>query len=186
MRLGNNPVLHLLSPALSFMLTRTHTHSFLTHVQDVSSIDLSDILPAAYITGVAISTAGSVGAELPEREMRVVVDACNALIELDETHSKVFTVRGTLHTCSPTTHPRHSHISTNTPHTQILSFVESRILFLAPNLARLLGTTITAKLIALAGGLIALARLPANIIQVCLHVLPAEHLTSLSASSSIQ
>lgn len=65
-------------------------HPLLAHAQDVSSIDLSDILPAAYITGVAISTAGSVGAELPEREMQVVVDACNALIELDETHSKVF------------------------------------------------------------------------------------------------
>ena len=115
-----------------------HAHAH-APTQDVSSIDLSDILPAAYITGVAISTAGSVGAELPEREMRVVADACNALIELDGTHGK------------------------------ILSFVESRILFLAPNLAKLLGTTITAKLIALAGGIVALARLPANIIQVCLH-----------------
>jgi len=103
---------------------------------DVSSIDLSDILPSAYIMGVALSTTGSVGSELPEKEIQIVFTACDSLIELDEIHSK------------------------------ILSYVESRILFLAPNLAHLIGTTITAKLIAIAGGLLALARLPANVIQI--------------------
>ena len=50
---------------------------------------MSDILPSAYIMGVALSTTGSVGTELPEKEIELVFTACDSLIELDEIHSKV-------------------------------------------------------------------------------------------------
>ena len=49
---------------------------------------------------------------------------------------------------------------------RILSFVESRMTLLAPNISAILGTTIAAKLLGLAGGLNALAAMPACNIQV--------------------
>jgi U4/U6 small nuclear ribonucleoprotein PRP31 len=50
--------------------------------------------------------------------------------------------------------------------TRILAFIESRMALLAPNISAILGTTIAAKLLVLAGGLSALAGMPACNIQV--------------------
>src|SRR3990167_136955 len=50
--------------------------------------------------------------------------------------------------------------------TEFLAFVESRMTFIAPNLSKLVGSAIAAKLIGVAGGLLALSRLPASTIQI--------------------
>lgn len=49
---------------------------------------------------------------------------------------------------------------------QILSFVESRMASIAPNLSLVVGSEIAAKLMGLAGGLHALSRMPACNVQV--------------------
>jgi len=48
----------------------------------------------------------------------------------------------------------------------MLSFIESRMNFIAPNLSAIVGTSIAAQLMGTAGGLMALSRIPACNIQV--------------------
>lgn len=49
---------------------------------------------------------------------------------------------------------------------QILSFVESRMNKVAPNLSALVGSEIAARLMGVAGGLLALSRMPACNVEV--------------------
>ena len=49
---------------------------------------------------------------------------------------------------------------------QILTFVERRMTQIAPNVCALVGSKISSQLMGLAGGLVALSRIPANHIQV--------------------
>jgi U4/U6 small nuclear ribonucleoprotein PRP31 len=49
---------------------------------------------------------------------------------------------------------------------QILKFVESRMLYIAPNLSAIAGSSIAARLMGLAGGLGALAKMPACNVQL--------------------
>lgn len=50
--------------------------------------------------------------------------------------------------------------------TQILQFVESRMHKIAPNLSAVVGTEVAAKLMGVAGGLLALSKIPACNVQV--------------------
>lgn len=65
------------------------------------------------------------------------------------------------HTHNPT-HPNHHHHQYH----QILTFVERRMSQIAPNVCGLVGSKIASQLMGLAGGLVALSRIPANHIQV--------------------
>jgi len=49
---------------------------------------------------------------------------------------------------------------------RVLSYVESRMTFIAPNLSNLVGTSIAAKLMSVAGGLTSLSKLTSSIIQI--------------------
>lgn len=49
---------------------------------------------------------------------------------------------------------------------RIFDYVESKMYFLAPNLAHICGATIAAKLLGAAGGLTALSKMPADVIQL--------------------
>eukprot|EP01117_Protostelium_nocturnum_P001339 TRINITY_DN11645_c0_g1_i1.p1 TRINITY_DN11645_c0_g1~~TRINITY_DN11645_c0_g1_i1.p1 ORF type:complete len:468 (+),score=192.80 TRINITY_DN11645_c0_g1_i1:115-1404(+) len=72
---------------------------------------------------------------LSEDKMKEVEEACNIVISLDESRQK------------------------------IVSYVESRMNKVAPNLSTLVGTSVAAKLMSVAGGLQALSKLPAGTIQ---------------------
>lgn len=49
---------------------------------------------------------------------------------------------------------------------RLLEFVESRMNLIAPNLSHMLGTSVAAKLMSAAGGLTALSKLPASVVQI--------------------
>jgi len=53
--------------------------------------------------------------------------------------------------------------------TQILSYITSRMSVIAPNLSAIIGADITAVLLGIAGGLIALSKMPACNLQVCIY-----------------
>lgn len=65
---------------------------------------------------------------------------------------------------------------------QIFMYVSSRMNVLAPNLSAIVGTTTAAKLLGVAGGLAALAKMPACNVHVCPHLSPPS--TSLTLSFS--
>lgn len=64
----------------------------------------------------------------------------------------------------PSKPPTHTH--TPLKQKQILTFVERRMTQIAPNVCALVGSKIASQLMGLAGGLVALSRIPANHIQV--------------------
>eukprot|EP00727_Mastigamoeba_balamuthi_P010842 m51a1_g6380 hypothetical protein (529) ;mRNA; r:148459-150435 len=73
---------------------------------------------------------------LPEDDLRRCVEGAELLLSLDTTRQK------------------------------IADFVESRMLFIAPNVSAIVGTAIAARLMITAGGLAQLARMPSGVIQV--------------------
>jgi U4/U6 small nuclear ribonucleoprotein PRP31 len=94
-------------------------------------VELSDILPAATIMVVSVAASTTSGKVLDSTQLSRVMDACKMTLQLEEARSK------------------------------LLAFVESRMNFIAPNLSALVGSAVAARLIAAAGGLKALAKIPA-------------------------
>jgi U4/U6 small nuclear ribonucleoprotein PRP31 len=103
---------------------------------EVTRVDLSDILPAATIMVVSVTASTTQGSVLEENELQIILEACDMALELNEKKFK------------------------------ILQYVESRMSFVAPNLSAIVGSTIAAKLIGVAGGLIGLSRIPSCNIEL--------------------
>jgi len=99
-------------------------------------VDLSGILPAATIMVVTVTASHTIGAVLSQSEIETVLQACDEALALDE-------------------------IKKN-----ILAYVESRMSFIAPNLSAIVGSSIAAQIMGVAGGLSALSRLPSCNVQV--------------------
>ncbi len=120
-------------------------------------MELTDIIPAAsiMIASVAASTTG--GAPLDDTELAKVLHGCDMALSLDDCRKKVrsYIKCNTLHSFFIRHSPIHSFTS------QILEYVESRMVFIAPNLSALVGSSVAAKLIAAAGGLTSLSKIPA-------------------------
>jgi U4/U6 small nuclear ribonucleoprotein PRP31 len=102
----------------------------------MSEVDLSGILPSATIMVVTVTASTTIGTMLSEATLKEVTEACEQVLGLSE-HKQ-----------------------------RMLSYVESRMSTVAPNLSALVGTTIAAKLIGQAGGLNKLASLPSTVLQV--------------------
>lgn len=98
---------------------------------DMMQVDLADIIPAASIMIVSVAASTTTGAPLEEAELNKITNACDMALELDDWRKK------------------------------ILEYVESRMIFIAPNTSSLVGSSVAAKLIAAAGGLTALSKIPA-------------------------
>ncbi|KAH3746030.1 U4/U6 small nuclear ribonucleoprotein Prp31 [Pelomyxa schiedti] len=105
---------------------------------DITRVDLTDILPPPLIMGVAVSgsSTNTQSKVLDPETLQRVLDGCQMIIRLDAIKQR------------------------------ILDYVESRMLFIAPNVTAIVGSTIAAKIMGAAGGLNALARLPASTIQI--------------------
>jgi len=98
---------------------------------DMAQVDLTDIIPAASIMIVSVAASTTTGVPLEEAALVKVMTASEMALELDECRKK------------------------------ILQYVESRMVFIAPNLSSIVGSSVAAKLIAAAGGLTALSKIPA-------------------------
>jgi U4/U6 small nuclear ribonucleoprotein PRP31 len=103
---------------------------------DLTLVELNDILSASLVMVVSVTGSATSGTPLDQSELAGVMRACDEVLRLVE--DKNFN----------------------------LQFVESRMVRLAPNLCALVGARIGAQLVGLAGGIVALSKIPACNIQV--------------------
>jgi len=106
------------------------------NVKDMNQVDFSDILPNNVIMAITITASMALRTPLPETEMTRIDKGCDDAFILNDCKRDV------------------------------LLYLESRMSGLAPNLSALLGAALAAKLITSAGGLLALARMPAQNIML--------------------
>ncbi|XP_062617634.1 U4/U6 small nuclear ribonucleoprotein Prp31-like [Saccostrea cucullata] len=97
---------------------------------------LQEILTPATIMVVSVTASTTQGSELSPEELAVVNEACKMAVDLTECKAKIF------------------------------EYVESRMSFIAPNLSIIVGASIAAKLMGIAGGLTNLSKMPACNIQI--------------------
>eukprot|EP00128_Syssomonas_multiformis_P002342 Colp12_sorted_trinity150504_noHs@22557 len=102
-------------------------------IKNDMDITKSDLtfLTNAMVMMVTVSASTSRGERLTEEELQRTVEACDMMLDLDAAKNK------------------------------ILTFVETRMSFIAPNLSEIVGTSTAAKMMAQAGGLTSLAKIPA-------------------------
>jgi U4/U6 small nuclear ribonucleoprotein PRP31 len=99
---------------------------------DLTRVDLKSFLPTATVMVITVTATTSIGKPIPVPEdIQHILEACDIVIELTSSRSR------------------------------ILEYVESRMTFIAPNLSAIIGANVSAKLMALAGGLTALSKIPA-------------------------
>ncbi|OQR80462.1 U4/U6 small nuclear ribonucleoprotein Prp31, partial [Thraustotheca clavata] len=103
---------------------------------DMTLVDITDIVPSATVMSIQLTGSSGKGLQLNPEELQMMLDTCEEVIALDSDKGK------------------------------ILQFVETRMIYLAPNLSALIGTRITAQLIGIAGGVDELSRIPSCNIQV--------------------
>lgn len=100
-------------------------------------MDLEGILPSATIMVVTVTGSTTAGNPLPPDELDKVLEAAQMSLDLDAARKK------------------------------ILQFVEERLSIVAPSLSAVVGPSIASKLMGLAGGIMALSKMPAcNIIPL--------------------
>ncbi|KAH7100675.1 Nop domain-containing protein [Auriculariales sp. MPI-PUGE-AT-0066] len=98
---------------------------------DIAKLNLGSVLPPAIVMSVVMTSTTSAGRKLPDAQWKAVSEACDLADRLEEARNKIF------------------------------AYVSSRMTLLAPNLSAIVGTSIAAKLLGVAGGLNALAKMPA-------------------------
>ncbi|WFD25733.1 U4/U6-U5 snRNP complex subunit prp31 [Malassezia nana] len=91
---------------------------------------LEGLVPAGTIVVISMTASATTGRPLPPDEWRRIEDACDQVQKLEEARNR------------------------------ILSYVESRMSLLAPNLSALIGTRIATRLLGVAGGLAAFTKIP--------------------------
>ncbi|XP_063711949.1 U4/U6 small nuclear ribonucleoprotein Prp31-like isoform X2 [Symsagittifera roscoffensis] len=101
-----------------------------------SSDELAQILNPATVMVVSVSAATTTGKFLDDEVLASIIEACDMAKELHEVKTK------------------------------ILSYVESRMSLIAPNLSNIVGASIAAKLMGISGGLTGLSKMPACNVQV--------------------
>ncbi|XP_072970539.1 U4/U6 small nuclear ribonucleoprotein Prp31 homolog [Typha angustifolia] len=103
---------------------------------DLTLVDLEGLLPSAIIMVVSVTASTTTGKPLSEESLQKTIDACDRALALDLAKKKV------------------------------LDFVESRMGYIAPNLSAIVGSAVASKLMGTAGGLSALAKMPACNVQL--------------------
>ncbi|KAI6105723.1 hypothetical protein F5141DRAFT_1189509 [Pisolithus sp. B1] len=119
---------------------------------DPTKVDLSGVLPPAVIMSVLITATTSSGQLLTEVQWKAVEKACGLADRLEDVRKRIF------------------------------MYVSSRMNVLAPNLSAIVGTTTAAKLLGVAGGLNALAKMP----SCNVHLLGAQKKIALGFSTTTQ
>eukprot|EP00897_Mesotaenium_endlicherianum_P003999 jgi/Mesen1/3627/ME000020S03163 len=103
---------------------------------DLTLVDLEGLLPSATIMVVSVTASTTNGRPLDDDSLARVREACARSLDLDASKKR------------------------------LLAFVESRMVFIAPNLSAIVGSAVAAQLMGQAGGLPALAAMPACNVQV--------------------
>ncbi|KAL8161583.1 hypothetical protein V2J09_013072 [Rumex salicifolius] len=103
---------------------------------DLTLVDLEGLLPSAIIMVISVTASTTSGKPLPEEVLEKTIEACDRALTLDSAKKKV------------------------------LDFVESRMVYIAPNLSAIVGSAVAAKLMGTAGGLFSLAKMPACNVQL--------------------
>lgn len=103
---------------------------------DLTLVDLEGLLPSAIIMVVSVTASTTSGKPLLAEDLQKTVEACDRALTLDSAKKKV------------------------------LDFVEGRMGCIAPNLSAIVGSAVAAKLMGTAGGLSALAKMPACNVQL--------------------
>lgn len=98
--------------------------------------ELEGIVPSSLILTISVTASTTVGKPLPPDELKKCFDACDLLLQLDESRKTIY------------------------------DYIESRMTVIAPNLSVLVGSGIAARLIGIAGGLTALTKIPSCNLQV--------------------
>lgn len=124
----------------------------LANNEDPTKVDLSGVLPPAVIMSVLITATTSSGKPLTEAQWKAVEKACGLADRLEDVRKRIF------------------------------MYVSSRMNVLAPNLSAIVGTTTAAKLLGVAGGLNALAKMP----SCNVHLLGAQKKIALGFSTATQ
>ncbi|KAJ7047526.1 hypothetical protein C8F04DRAFT_1059164 [Mycena alexandri] len=124
----------------------------LANEEDLTKVDLSGVLPAAIIMSVVVTATTTSGKQLTDAEWLAVQRACDLADRLEEARKKIF------------------------------MYVSSRMNVLAPNLSAIVGTTTAAKLLGVAGGLGALAKMP----SCNVHLLGAQRKITAGFSTATQ
>ncbi|KAJ7228816.1 hypothetical protein GGX14DRAFT_415160 [Mycena pura] len=124
----------------------------LANEEDPTKVDMSGILPSAIIMSVVVTATTTSGKQLTDAEWAAVQRACDLADRLEEARKKIF------------------------------MYVSSRMNVLAPNLSTIVGTTTAAKLLGVAGGLGALAKMPACNV----HLLGAQRKITAGFSTATQ
>ena len=93
---------------------------------------LEQFLTQATIMVVSVTASTTQGVDIADDEMRKVVGGCDVALNLNESKQR------------------------------ILTYVESRMAFIAPNLSVIIGASTAAKLMGAAGGLTPLSKMPSN------------------------
>mmetsp|Transcript_15693 Transcript_15693/g.15032 ORF Transcript_15693/g.15032 Transcript_15693/m.15032 type:complete len:699 (+) Transcript_15693:1115-3211(+) len=103
---------------------------------DMTLVELSDLLPSTTVMIVSVTGSTTSGVPLNQGDLAECFKGCEEVLTLDSDKAIV------------------------------LRFVESRMSRIAPNLSHLIGARVAAQLVGLAGGLVALSKIPACNIQV--------------------
>ncbi|KAG8065666.1 hypothetical protein GUJ93_ZPchr0004g38900 [Zizania palustris] len=103
---------------------------------DLTLVDLEGLLPSAIIMVISVTASTTSGKPLSEENLVKTIEACDRALTLDAAKKKV------------------------------LEFVESRMGYIAPNLSAIVGSAVASKLMGTAGGLGALAKMPACNVQL--------------------
>jgi len=120
---------------------------------DVSTVPtLTDLLPSSVVMIISVSASTTRGSRLVEVDWKDCLRACEEMMLLQE--DKLL----------------------------VLGFVESRMMRLAPNLVTIVGSRVAAQLVGLAGGVVALSKVPACNLEVLGH--DKRNLGGLSSISS--
>ncbi|XP_042410023.1 U4/U6 small nuclear ribonucleoprotein Prp31 homolog [Zingiber officinale] len=103
---------------------------------DLTLVDLEGLLPSTIIMVISVTASTTSGKPLSKENLNKTIDACDRALALDLAKKKV------------------------------LDFVESRMGYIAPNLSAIIGSTVAAKFMGIAGGLSALAKMPSCNVQL--------------------
>ena len=107
------------------------------NVEDITTvIENLNWLPNQTLMSLSVALSASVGRLLSEKELKEVIKLANEVISLNSQKAKM------------------------------VHYLESRMSFLAPNVSAIVGTRVAAKLIAAAGGIVELSKIPSCNIQV--------------------
>mmetsp|Transcript_27044 Transcript_27044/g.27284 ORF Transcript_27044/g.27284 Transcript_27044/m.27284 type:complete len:498 (-) Transcript_27044:31-1524(-) len=103
---------------------------------DMTLIELNDLLPSASVMVVSVTGSTTSGQPLSDEDLEECMKGCEELLALDQCKSI------------------------------ILTYVESRMTHIAPNLCAIIGSRVGAQIVGMAGGLVALSKIPACNLQV--------------------